>query len=303
MKHPFMAVLGTASVIALSTVLGGCSGKSGPAEASSTAHEQQSDQNKMRLVGEFKFVRHVSLASPPASTSKLARQIELTTEGKFSQLVTVSDQPDGGLSLSEVDPASTHIDATATEKGQLDLNDPGGNTLVKEHEESSFSGPITEFPSISIKRSLLGAGDEVSIRLEAVLGGKASTVSTTSQGMVMKSDEATQASLLDPEAGQSDKRKFALDFNLLPSLGPRPEIDPHADPSDAEKTVHNLEIQSAQRMYDGIKALPSAFNLGLVTSPQRDHWDYSGEISKPGSGADGSQWTETLHVTLKLEKP
>ncbi|WP_266169733.1 hypothetical protein [Dyella subtropica] len=306
MKPLQVAALGTAGLLALSIALAGCSSKTEQGGTVASTSQEQPAEKKMRLVGEFKFVRHVSQddSGTTASKMKLSKDVELTAEGSFSELVTIApDLADGSMQFNVVDPASPHIHATATEKGHMDLDDPDGNGIVKSHEESAFSGSITEYPEVSIKRSRLGAGDEVSIRLHAKLAGKAPVAATMSNGAVVQSEELAQASLLDKIDGEPGQREFKLDLDMLPTLGSRPEVDAHGDPNDSDKMSRDMEIKLDQQLYDAIKKDPSLHYLGLVTSPQRDHWDYTGEISPVGKNTGSIKWTESVHLSMRLEKP
>jgi hypothetical protein len=256
--------------------------------ADDTASSDQSTQPPLqRLVGTLSIVESYSVSDKsgaPFSSRKL------TLDGKIDQLVRVSESSEGRegrLNFETQDNVPLTISGTVSETGQFAYDKPDDNMIVKGRGESSWSGKLNDL-DLSIGRSALGKGDEISLRFQTPVTGKLTTKMTTRDGAIVESGPGATdflISLMESVPDQPSQRVFKRDFGVMPALGA-------TVPAEGLPKI----------MYEGLKANPGTAHLGLVTASNRDAWTYSGQktYSKP---KDETQWVETITLSLKLTKP
>lgn len=233
-----------------------------------------------------------SLIAKPSSKGMGER--EQLIQGSFDQMVEVEMKDDGkSFVFRPIDGKPAKVLATITEKGHYDAEDPESSLVIKSSTHSNFSGTIMENMNFEIKRSAMGKGDEISMKMEGELTGEAQTIITQRDNNKLITDEGGMWDSILEKVNPPDphRRHYSKTWIIVPTLGPRPEIDPN-DP---------LKLM----MYDAIAAGPSVFHVGLVTSPNRQQWHYKGTIVHNDSDkpTETMKWLETLELTLRLDPP
>jgi hypothetical protein len=251
--------------------------------------ESVSTQPTLRLVGQFSFHDKLSMSKPdgtPVSTR------QMTMQGSFNQLVTVEAVDDGELRIRPLDGQSIDLKGKVTEQGDFASADPESNSIVKMVGSSKFAGTLDEDFDLSVKRSPYGQGDDILLTVRGKLQGQESIEATMNNGHTMAlpdgSGAAMMISLLETDPSDPAKRHFSMTWLLPPVLATRPS-----------------EPGTQQMFYDNIKANPTAFHHGLVTSPDRRSWTYQRTINRtdPSKQDQDIAWTETFTLKLHLEKP
>ena len=206
--------------------------------------------------------------------------------GTIDQLVRVRDGSEGSLSFETDGDVPLKISGTVSESGQFAYDKPDDNMIVKGRGQSAWTGKLDPL-DFTVRRSKLGAGDEITFSFSTPMTGKLETKLTTRDGAVIDMPPASAGffiTLLEDAPEEPGKRIFKRDFDLLPALGPVP--------SDA----------FSKMMYDGMKANPGMAHTGVVTSPDRKSWTYSGTKLWVKDNAE-TKWVETVKLSLKLTKP
>lgn len=234
-----------------------------------------------RLVGTLSIVDDYAMKMSSGEPF-LTRQTVL--QGKIDQLVEVNESQDR-IDIMAEGGARLQMTGTVTEKGQVSLDDPDSNSIVKIRGDSQWAGKLGDY-ELSVSRSKLGAGDEIHLRFNTPIEGKSVVNVTNRDGattdLAASGGDAGFMGLSLLERDPSDgKPLFKRDVDLFPKLGEMP-----ADPF-------------AKQMYEGFQKHPGVVHLGLVTNPARNAWTYSGTkvFSKPGGE---TEWTEKVELSLKL---
>ncbi len=268
-------------VAAAALLIAGCGNKG---ETTGTEDAPPPKPALQRLVGTLAIDDDWSLKDKKSGTQVATRKMQL--QGTIDQLVRVSEGSEGSLNFETDGDVPLKISGTVTESGQFAYDSPDDNTVVKGRGESKWSGKLDPL-DFDIRRSKLGAGDEITIRFATPMTGKLDTKLTTREGAVVDLPPASAGffiTLLEDAPEEPAKRIFKRNFDLMPALGPVP--------SDA----------FAKMMYDGLKANPGMAHTGMVTSPDRRSWTYSGTklwIKENGE----TRWVENVKLSLKLVKP
>jgi hypothetical protein len=234
-----------------------------------------------RLVGTLSIVEDYAIRKE-TGVPFLTRTMVL--QGKIDQPVEVGEST-ARLDFSPAGGVPLRMTGTVSETGKVSLDDPDSNAIVKTRGDSRWTGKLGEY-ELSILRSKMGAGDEIHLRFNTPMEGKTVLNATDRNGTTTDLAAAggdagfMGLSLLEPNPSDH-KPMFKREYDLFPKLGAVP-----AEPF--EKQLH-----------EGIARYPAMFHLGLVTSPGRNAWTYSGTkvYSKPGSE---TQWTEKVELSLKL---
>lgn len=252
-------------------VLLACSSNSAQAATPSKAPLQ-------RLVGTLSIVEDHAVSGTTGAPFVTRKTV---LQGSVDQLVRVQESS-GTLRFTPEGGGRLQMKGTVVETGQLTLDDPNSNSLVKTRGESKYTGKLGDY-ELSIARSKLGIGDEFHFRFNTKMSGKAVVTATHRNGMTSDlSESAAEMGLSMLEPNPSDRTPmFKRELDLLPLLGAVP-----AEPFE-------------KQFYEGIKKFPALFHLGLTTSPNRQIWTYAGTkvYSKPG---DKTQWTERVELSFKL---
>jgi hypothetical protein len=253
--------------------------------ADDTASSDQPPQAPLqRLVGTLSIVENFSVSEK--SGAPFASR-KLTLDGKIDQLVRVTESSEGRLEFETQDNVPLTISGTVSETGQFAYDKPDANMIVKGRGESSWNGKLNDL-DLSIGRSAIGKGDEISFRFLTPVTGKLTTKMTTRDGAVTESEPGATdffISLMETVPDQPAQRVFKRDFSVMPALGA-------TVPAEGPPKM----------LYESLKANPGTAHLGLVTASNRGAWTYSGQksYSKP---KDETQWVETITLSLKLTKP
>lgn len=231
-----------------------------------------------RLVGTLSITEDYAI-NGKSGTPFLTRKMVLL--GKIDQPVQVDESGDD-LNFTTEGGSPMQMSGTISETGQLALDDPDSNAIVKTRGDSSWTGKLGEY-EIRIAKSKLGVGDEIHLRFNTPMEGKMAVKSTHTTGAVTEmgtEGNLMGLSLLEPNPSDR-KPMFKRDYDLFPKLGQEP-----AQAFD-------------KQFYDGIQKFPAMFHLGVATSPGRNAWTYAGTkvYSKPGSE---TQWTEKVELSFKL---
>ena len=233
-----------------------------------------------------------SLVAKPSSKGMSER--EQLIQGSFDQMVEVEMKEDGkSFVFRPIDSKPAKVLATITEKGHYDSEDPESSLVIKASTHSNFSGKILENMPFEIKRSAMGQGDEISMKMEGELTGEAQSVTTARDNSKFVTDEGGMWDSILEKVNPPDphRRHYAKTWLFYPTLDPRPEKDPN-DP---------LKLMT----YDAIAAGPSVFYVGLVTSPNRQQWHYKGTLVHNDSDkpTETMKWLETVELTVRLDPP
>ena len=279
-----MNVMQPLSVIAFAALLvAGCGNKTGATEATEVEDAPPAKPALQRLSGTLSIVEDWALMDK-AGAQVATRKMQL--QGTIDQLVRVSEDSEGSLSFETDGNVPLKMSGTISESGQLAYDKPDDNMIVKGRGQSAWTGKLDPL-DFTVRRSKLGAGDEITLRFGVPMTGKLETKLTTRDGTVIDMPLASAGfviTLLEDVPDQADKRIFKRDFDLMPALGPAP--------SDA----------LAKMMYDAMKANPGMAHTGLVTSLDRQSWTYSG-TKLWGKQNGETKWVETAKLSLKLTKP
>jgi hypothetical protein len=251
--------------------------------------------NVLRLHGEFTIIDHAVMTDKSPSGASADSDRELVIQGTFDQLVTVETlASDDSLIFRPVDNKPITVNATLKEHGQLHSSNPEAADIIKTESRSSYQGTIDDAPTLLVKRSPYGKGDEISLRMTATANGEGETIITRRKESAQRYNAGTNFGIFtvtllesDPASPDAKRRKFKGNWLFLPTLAARPE--------------GGFERQ----FYDVVAASPKMSHLGLTTSPNRDRWEYKGtKVLSDKATATGSQdWKETVEFVLRLEKP
>ncbi|QBE62353.1 hypothetical protein [Pseudoduganella lutea] len=231
-----------------------------------------------RLVGTLSITEDYAIAGKSGAPF-LTRKMVL--QGKIDQVVQVEESGDS-LDVTPEGGAPMRMSGTISETGQLSMDNPDSNSIVKTRGDSTWTGKLGDY-ELRIARSKLGVGDEIHLRFNMPMDGNMVVKSTHTSGAV--TEMGTEGNLMGLsllEANPSDgKFMFKRDYDLFPKLG--------QEPTEAFE----------KQLYDGMKKFPAVVHLGAVTNPGRNAWTYAGTkvYSKPGSE---TQWTEKVELSFKL---
>ena len=246
-------------------------------------------QTEMRLHADFTILEQSFLHAKPLQKGNYNRDQTMT--GTLDQAVYIDGFSANDTSAFHAIPnKAMTVNATITEADNGHSEHPGDSTVVQYDSHSAFAGPISNPIDISIKRSALGVGDELSLRLEAKLSGKGNQIFKSPNGqtteLAVPSDITSILELDTSSPGDPNTlRKYAKTLWILPTLGARP-----IDPLD-------------QQMYDAILKAPTVVHLGMITSPARRLWTYSGKLfyANTDTAIETTQLSETVAITICLK--
>ena len=246
-------------------------------------------QTEMRLHADFKIQEQSFLHAKPISKGNYNRDQVIT--GTLDQAVYVDGFSANDTSAFHGIPNKAMVvNATITEIGQGHNEDPNSSSFIQSDASSSFTGPISNPIDIAIKRSALGVGDELSIRMQSNLTGKATTIYKFSNGQTQTLPEVSEfVSLLEKDTSSAGDpntlRKYAKNWLIVPTLGVRP-----TDPLE-------------QKTYDAIVQAPQYFHQGFTTSVSRKLWKYTGKIVpiNTDTATESTQSSETVAITICLK--
>ena len=268
-------------------MLGGCAKKSeAPQPAAQLVKPVEYAPAKpplQRLVGTLGIVEDYAIDGN-GKPSFITRKMQLN--GKVDQLVRVRESDEGYLVLATEGDGRLIVSGTITETGNLAVEEADSNLRIKGRGESAWEGKLSAF-ELEIRRSTVGAGDEIRIRLQAPMSGTLVTDASTRFGTKLSldlrgTDPRINSLQQDPE--DPARRIFEHRLLLFPAL--------QAVPSSAAE----------KQGYEVVKATPDLFHIGLVTSPDRRSWTYSGH-KRHELMIEGSRWGETVNLSLKLTQP
>ncbi len=243
----------------------------------------------MRLHAEFSMGDHFSFIAKPSSRGTGER--EQLIKGSFDQIVEVDMQDDGkSFTFRPINGKPATVVSTITEKGHSSAEDPESPILIQSTSHANFSGTIMNNLDFKIKRSEMGQGDEITMKMEGELTGEAQSIATLPDHSKTTTDEAGMWDSILEKVNPPDphRRHYSKTWIIVPTLGTRPGNEP-----------------VAQMLYDAIIAAPSMFHQGLVTSPNRQQWHYKGTLVRADTDkpTEAMKWLETLELTLRLDPP